>query len=218
MPGMLDITGQRFGMLVAVSPHTHRTSSGKHVLQWDCVCDCGNAARVNSQALRLGRQKSCGCYRNAIVAAGLHTTHGRARTKEHMAWCGAKGRCFNPKNRRFAIYGGRGITMSEEWRNDFTAFLRDMGDAPEGSSLDRIDNDGDYRAGNCRWVTQRAQCLNNGRNQRVEFRGEMLTYSEIAQMTGVEAGALRKRIVRGQTPEFAVEALTLHGIKSRVAG
>ena len=105
-----------------------------------------------------------------------HTLNGR--TKEYRSWEAAKRRCFNKKDKKYPLYGGRGITMSEKWKNNFVNFLEDMGPCPEKFTIDRIDNNGDYSKENCRWASQKTQQSNRRDNALFTFNGETLTASE----------------------------------------
>lgn len=131
---------------------------------WNCRCDCGTEKAVALSALMSGDTQSCGCYRNertrAVKVTHGETPSGKPRAREYRAWRAAKNRCYNSRDKRYAEWGGRGIRMCDEWRNDYTAFVRDMGRCPPGRSLDRINNDGHYEPGNCRWATPLQQTHN----------------------------------------------------------
>lgn len=154
-----DLTGGRFGRLVVLCRGPNRSGN----VAWVCRCDCGTEHTVQSGALRSGGTVSCGCWRVEVLVRG-NTVHGAARRElempEYRSWRGARARCFNPANVKWIYYGGRGIGMCREWQDDFWAFFRDMGIRPKGTSLDRIDPDGDYVLGNCRWATPREQRAN----------------------------------------------------------
>lgn len=155
--------GQRFGRLTVIERSLERRYPGTH---WRCRCDCGRELVVAGRALRTGNTTSCGCFRLERVRAAL-TTHGESKrgqwTPEFQAWAAAKRRC-HPSYRAARDYFDRGIRMCDRWAESFDAFLADMGRRPsKDHSLDRINNDGHYEPGNCRWATRSQQ----QRNKRV---------------------------------------------------
>jgi hypothetical protein len=158
----LDLKGQRFGRLTAV--RENGKMYGRRVA-WLCLCDCGSEKTIPGEKLRDGMVRSCGCLLSE--ANSLRTrTHGQTgnyrkgigKTKEYRAWCHAKARCHCKTDRKYPIYGARGIVMCDRWRDSFEAFFSDMGKAPSGAhSIDRINVDGNYEPGNCRWATPKEQ-------------------------------------------------------------
>jgi hypothetical protein len=152
-----DLTGQRFGSLVAISI---LPPSGSAHRVWFCLCDCGQTKESYSHRLKIGSNTSCGCQR---YAGKGNKKHGLRKTREYESWAAAKSRCFNDTSKRYKDYGGRGITMSPLWKDDFAKFYADMGPRPDGTSLDRENNDDNYEPGNCRWATPIEQA-NNKRN------------------------------------------------------
>lgn len=149
----LDLTGQRFGMLVAIQRVGAR---------WACQCDCGAYTNVPTAKLRNGHTKSCGCYR-AIASRAKELRHGLSRTRTHNIWLAMRRRCSRSDQPNFKWYGGRGIRVCARWES-FDHFLADMGECPDGYELDRINGDGHYEPGNCRWVTHKDNCAKGRRN------------------------------------------------------
>lgn len=152
-------TGDRVGRLVLLG------ISGKsknNSFMWLCLCDCGNTKEVISSSLNSGLTQSCGClYEEFDGIRGR--THGLAGRSEYSNWSSMKARCYNAKSQYYYLYGGRGIKVCDRWVNSFGNFLEDMGDKPEGMSLDRINPDGDYTPDNCRWVDNKTQAFNKRR-------------------------------------------------------
>lgn len=185
----LNLAGERFGKLVALRRLEHQSS----ISFWLCQCDCGETTTVRLGNLRNGHTTSCGCIK-LEMEHGLRHGHDRAgkRTRTLRCWAGAKTRCFNPKNPSYPRWGGRGITMCDEWRNSFAAFLRDMGECPEGKSLDRIDNNGNYEPENCRWSTLDEQARNKRNNIWVDLNGQKVTLKDFARAKQINYYSLHK--------------------------
>ena len=152
-----DLTNMKFNKLHILE----RAENDKfNKPQWKCVCECGNEIIVKSQHLINGNTKSCGCLRKIN-----HTKKHNLRNTEHYSeWKGMKNRCANPNNTAFKNYGGRGITVCDEWKNDFEAFYNYVSKLPHfneiGYTLDRINNDGNYEPNNVRWATRKQQRAN----------------------------------------------------------
>jgi hypothetical protein len=177
----IDLTGQVFGDLT-VTHHVERR-------KWACLCSCGATAKVAIDKLRSGHTTSCGHKRVDILKA-RSTSHGQAKrgatSPEYRVWCSAIGRCTTPTNAAWDRYGGRGITVCPEWAT-FEQFYADMGPRPEGTSLDRIDNDRGYAPDNCRWATRAEQARNTSRSRPISFAGATKCVTDWAVMFGIPA-------------------------------
>jgi hypothetical protein len=181
----MDMTGRRYGRLVAIRLEYIRAKNR----YWLFKCDCGVEKVIAVTGVRSGRVVSCGCYaleRHAEVLRQVATTHGQSKTPEFISWQSAKARCFNKAVKSYPHYGGRGIAMCDLWAKDFMAFREYMGPMPEGHELERIDVNGQYEPGNCRW----ASCEEQAQNKRVtklspeavrEIRGSTETPAALAR-------------------------------------
>lgn len=197
----LNLAGQRFGRLVAISPVTRTMKSGCVRTDWLCACDCGNKRTIRRCGLTSGKTKSCGCL-SPETTATRNTKHGDAsrtrRTPEYAVWKGIIKRCENPQCAHFGRYGGRGIRICDRWRESFSDFLADMGRRPTPDhQIDRIDNDGNYEAGNCRWATRAQQCRNRSSNRMLTYKGITLCLSDWAKRIGLTFAGIQDRMSRG---------------------
>ncbi len=212
MPPNVNITGQRFGRLVATA-RLHKHSNAKRGWIWSCNCDCGVTTELLTTTLLQGVTKSCGCLRLEATTKkhGEASSGGKARirTTEYRTWCHMRQRCCNVNDNDYADYGGRGIEVCSRWNNTqdgFQNFLNDVGRKPTNQhTIDRIDNNGNYEPGNCRWVTKEEQANNTRRSLRFVYRGQSFTIKQLETLTGIQKTTLRFRlIVSGLSVEEAV--------------
>lgn len=201
MSALRDISGLRFGQLVVLG------IASRKPVKWACSCDCGGRSDVRTGELTSGKTNSCGCLRHRRDPDGkkLHPLYG--------IWCGIKSRCENPNRKQFTRYGGAGINVCPRWRSDFWAFVADMGDRPSPDhSIDRIDNEGDYEPGNCRWATHIEQANNRRRTRMVVYRGHEMPLTDAVREAGsvIHYEAAWVRIRTGWAVERALETPRLH--------
>lgn len=165
MPKRLDIVGDKYGRLTVIS-YSHQDKHGKS--QWKCLCDCGKEIVTSGAAMRKGNTTSCGCY-NLERIAQLNYKHGGCGAgvefyhPNYQSWMAMLQRCYLETTNHWEGYGGRGITVQDSWKDEYTglsAFTEDMGIRPEGTSIDRIDPNGNYTKENCRWEDDRIQAYN----------------------------------------------------------
>lgn len=159
-----DLTGRRFGRLTVLC---RDGSNASGLAVWLCRCTCGTVTRTAGNLLRAGKAVSCGCYKrenSARVAAHLKRKHGMHGSRTYRSWRSMKTRCTNPTHISYKNYGSRGITICTRWLRSFECFLADLGERPPGTSLDRIDVNGNYEPGNCKWSTPGEQSRNTRRS------------------------------------------------------
>ncbi len=162
-----DLEGQRFGRLIAYGV-VGRNKQFQPI--WHCHCDCGNTFDTGWNGLHKGRTTSCRCW-NREKAATRCYRHGHNKTSILNTYNAMIRRCSSPKDKRWSRYGGRGITVCDRWKDSFINFLEDMGERPEGLTLERIDNDGNYEPSNCKWATKKEQANNKSNIHLVTFNG-----------------------------------------------
>lgn len=164
MGAKIQLTGQRFGRLIVLKCK-HVNTYGNYV--WLCKCDCGKVLSVTSGSLTNGHTQSCGC---------LHIKHGLTGSTIYSVWSAMKQRCHNKNNKYYENYGGRGIVVCDRWRNSFENFFHDMGFPPDGTTLERLNNDKNYEPSNCKWASQLEQRHNNRKNTVLSYAETKLLY------------------------------------------
>lgn len=196
MPRRPDLIGVRFSRLLVISASTLPNGG----FGWRCRCDCGAEVIRAVGPLRSGNTKSCGClHRQTVIARNI--ARGRVDRPyrrwptEHVIWRTMIARCHNPHAKDWRNYGGRGIAVCPRWREDFSAFLADMGARPSvAHSIDRTDNGGNYEPANCRWATLRQQARNRRSSRFLTFNGETRTIIEWAEVLSIGPKALLYRL------------------------
>ena len=195
--------GTVFGRLTVIGKSTRKSGA------WICRCQCGNEREVNRTHLMQGSYKSCGCLRKEqftkMSRDRSSTTCDTSRDHPaYFSWVSMHTRCTNPNCKDWARYGGRGIAVCDRWKV-FENFLMDMGARPRGTSIDRIDNDGSYEPGNCRWADAKTQRNNACNVHIVEYKGESMSLSMLAETVGIKRNTLGKRLKRGMSVDQAVK-------------
>lgn len=175
---------------------------------WLCRCSCdGKIVKINGMELKAG-QKSCGCLRaeawHKVIFRHGHAPSGK-KSKTYQTWRSMLVRCRNKNCKGYPLYGGRGITVCEQWLS-FECFLQDMGEKPSGTSIDRIDNDKGYYPGNCRWATPKEQVRNRRVGRRITCDGETKLPCEWSDASGIPSSVIIKRIKCGWAPKIAIYA------------
>ena len=206
-----DLTGQNFGRLV-VEAFAGKDSIGK--VLWFCRCECGGTKTTRAENLSSGSTRSCGCMaqeqREAAAKKRNHDFSRANNTKEYRAWESMIRRCYDPKHASYARYSAAGIKVCDTWRESFAAFLTCMGKAPNGATLDRIDNSRGYEPGNCRWATMKQQANNRRSNTLLTFNGETLNIQGWSERLGRPKSTITNRIRYGWSVERALTELPRH--------
>lgn len=195
----INLIGKRFGRLVVLQ----ELEPIKKHRRWLCKCDCGKTASIFQTCLTSGNTRSCGCLVGE-TAKRVHTTHGEnnKNSRLHSIWCGMLGRCRNTNNNRFSDYGGRGITVCEDWL-DYSTFKEWVvnNGYSDTLTLDRINVNGNYEPNNCKWSTNIEQQNNMRSNVLIEYCGETLTLAQWSRRLNIRYGTLVNRRARGWSVE-----------------
>jgi hypothetical protein len=191
-----DITGQRFGKLLAVEQLPRR--KGAWHSTWRCACSCGKDCKRTSYELRRGLSVNCGCSKRRLKS------HGVSGNSSYRVWVNMLARCYNPNDVGWPYYGGRGITVCDRWRESVLNFVADMGARPLGRTLDRIDSAGSYCKENCRWADLEAQANNRRNSRRLDLDGESMTLAQWARRAGISQSLLTWRLSAGWSARDAL--------------
>lgn len=187
----IDLSGKKYGKLTVLERAEY--SKTAHTYFWNCKCDCGKLVKINGNNLKSGHTKSCGCYK-----IENKKTHELSNTRLYDIFYNIKSRCYNKKNKYYYNYGGRGIKICDEWKNNFLEFYNwaIKNGYNNTLSIDRIDVNGNYEPANCRWVTIKENS-NNKRNNHFElYNGEIHTVSEWARILKINRSTLFNRMTR----------------------
>ena len=204
-PRVKDLSGLRFGRL-RVAGFSH-IGSGRRSF-WNCECDCGSACITAGIAMTTGHTLSCGCLGVEVKKRGPKLRHGKSKSRVWFAWLAMIQRCTYSRNDRFMNYGGRGIAVCDRWK-DFDAFYEDMGDPPDGYTLERDDVNGDYTRSNCKWIPAKDQYYNKTNTVRVCLHGREVPFAWLVERSGVKTPTAYARLFRyGWSPERAFPSLT----------
>lgn len=194
MPPKKDLTGKTFNHLTAIT-EIGKNSNGTYI--WSCVCSCGNKTKASTSDLVRSNIKSCGC-----IQGTWSKTHGKAKTRIYRIWSNMKNRCTNKNLDSYKYYGGRGITVYDEWLKfeNFNEWSMENG-YDDHLTLDRVDNNKGYGPDNCRWASRSQQMNNTRQNTKVEINGENKTIAEWAEETNINYSTLYNRYWRGDRGE-----------------
>lgn len=208
-----DLTGKKFERLTVIRyiPAEEREghSIKKDNRRWLCKCDCGNFVRLRTEQILKGKAKSCGCYikdifRNQTIK---NTTHGLKKTRLYRIWNNMKDRCCNENCKDYFKYGGRGIKVCKEWRDDFQVFYdwSINNGYTDDLSIDRINVNGNYEPSNCRWTTNKIQCRNRTNNLLLEYKGKTKSLAEWCEELNLDYHLMHDRICNNWSVERAFE-------------
>lgn len=205
--------GEKYGRLTVVD--IIPSVNARKGYSWKCRCECGKETAVSPYKLITGKTKSCGCgKRDRVKTDPLfdRTTHGGRHERLYHIWHGMKQRCERKGNNDYHNYGGRGISVCKEWRNDYSAFKEwalSNGYTDE-LTIERKNVDGNYCPENCAWISSKAQARNRRTSHWVEYNGERHIVTEWAEIYGVEACALYNRLRLGWSMEKAISTPVKH--------
>lgn len=196
-----DMVGQLFGRLTVIAETDERTKCGE--VKYLCKCDCGNTKVISGTTLRNGKTRSCGCLLSE-ESSKRAKTHGMSKTRLFNIWTGMHDRCYNPNRKEYESYGGRGIQVCDEWKDNFQAFYdwsMENGYSDD-LSIDRQENEGNYEPSNCRWTTRKEQSDNTRLTVHITVNGETKNITEWAEAIGVARSTISRHNKLGDVVEY----------------
>lgn len=202
---MIDITGKKYGRITALRIDG-RNKAGE--IMWRCACDCGAETTIASRSLRSGNTTSCGCYKRMMAKKRLEK-HGMSHTHIYQVWCSMKGRCLRSSSKDYPYYGGRGITVCDEWKC-FDAFYEWAMEAgyKDGLSIERVNVNDGYHPANCTWIRVEKQSENRRNTLKAEYNGEIKRVKEWSRLLGLNYNTVRAYIRQGKNMESIVDSLS----------
>lgn len=187
----LPLDGKKFNRLTVIE-YSHRSLTNNKTIMYKCLCDCGKYTTVARIALTSGNTKSCGCFNNERIVV-----HNMSKHPLYRIWRGMIDRCTNNLNYDYCNYGGRGITVCDEWLNSINVFIKDMSERPsKNHSIERLDNNIGYLSSNCKWATAKEQANNRRNNHKLTFNNETLSVSEWSAKLGINVHTIHTRILK----------------------
>lgn len=215
---LIDLTGQTFGRLTVlkrcIQDDKKEHNAASRSSKWVCKCSCGNIITTYSSYLRTGHVKSCGCLREENRHR-LHRTHGLSNSRLFHTWTNMIQRCSNPNNKRYKDYGGRGITVCEEWKHDFMSFYNwaMTHGYRDDLTIDRQNNNGDYCPENCRWVDKIIQANNTRSNRYITYHNRTQTLADWCRELEIKCHIVSHRLKHGETPTQIFDEILERRIK-----
>ena len=203
MSKYIDISNKKYGKLTALKiNHVQILASGQKREHWLCKCECGNETIVSKVNLLNNHTKSCGCLKHEAY----NFSHKKKNTRIYNIWTNIKTRCYNKNRKNFYNYGGRGITVCDEWKKDFMSFYNwAMANGYNDTlTIDRIDVNGNYEPSNCRWVDIYAQANNKRTNHFLTYNGNTHTLAEWARIYNINYKLFHKKISQGKTMDYII--------------
>lgn len=215
MSKFIDLEGNKYNRLTVLKRDKNNKNNEA---MWECKCECGNTKIVSSRNLKDGRVKSCGCLKEEVSHKTNYKTLRYDNIRMYDIWKSMKERCLNPNNFEYRSYGGRGITVCDEWQKNFSNFYNWAIKNGYSSSLtiDRINVNGNYEPSNCRWATHKQQARNKRNNHFITYNGETKTLIEWSEIFSILKSTLCERLRNGWSVEKALLTTSEEGKKHNI--